>query len=221
MRILCIGDLHTKTWIIDAVEKIMDDYDAIVFVGDYADNWNTGPTYSMAVWRYLKLFMQENEKVHAVIGNHDYSYLHKQIAGQSSGWDPTTFALINAPENRKVKDWLLELPPFLELDGVTFSHAGLTEEWDGDTSVTGLWNDASPLWARPAKHGGRITYKNIPQVIGHNPSEKIWNPQEGVWCIDTFSETPQNQPIGDHTVLEIIDGKEFLPVKLSEITVVS
>ena len=216
-RILAIGDIHTKTWIIDKVEKIVEDYDAVVFCGDYADNWNTTPGESLATWRLLKMLMDSNpKKVFAVIGNHDYAYIHPEIAGRSSGWNGVTYQLVNAPENKKIKQWLLSLPPILELDGVTFSHAGVTEEWDGDESVAGLWNDTSPIWARPREYGGYVTYKSGPQVIGHNPSETIWNPQENVWCIDTFSEHQDNTPIGDQTVLEIIDGKKFNKIELNK-----
>lgn len=210
MKVLAIGDIHTKTWIIEEVEKHIDEYDHIVFCGDYADNWNTSPIQSLATWRLLKLLIDSHpEKVHAVIGNHDYAYLHKEIAGHSSGWNPVTYQLINSPENKKIKNWLLELPIVIELDGVTYSHAGVTEEWSGDFDVDSIWDDQSPIWARPAKYDPSTVYKNIPQVIGHNASEAIWQPQPNVWCIDTFSEDQQNFPIGDQTVLEIINGKEF------------
>jgi hypothetical protein len=218
MKILAIGDLHTKTWIIDRVEEIVDNYDAIVFVGDYADNFNVGPAHSMSTWRLLKVFVDTYpDKVYATIGNHDYSYIHKEIAGRSSGWNPITFQLINSPENKKIKTWLESLPVLLELDGVTFSHAGVTEQWNGEFDVQSLWNDTSPIWARPLQFNGNVTYKGIPQVFGHNASKTIWNPAENVWCIDTFSEHQDNTPIGDYTVLEIIDGKEFNIKKLTEI----
>ncbi len=222
MKCLAIGDVHSKTWMIYEIADLVDFYDKIVFVGDYADNWNTPPTHSLSVWRLIRQLMQSYpDKVHAVIGNHDYAYIHPEIAGRSSGWDQVTFTLINAPENKKIKNWLLSLPITLELDGITFSHAGITNEWNGDESVYGLWNDTSPIWARPREMGGHTTYKDIPQVIGHNPSKEIWNPAPNVWCIDTFSEDQQNNFIGDQTLLEIIDGKEFLPIKISEILNVS
>ena len=215
MKILAVGDVHTKTWIIEEVEKLVDDYDAIVFCGDYADNWNTSPSQTLATWRLMKIFAESYfGKVHAVVGNHDYAYLHPEISGRSSGWNPTTQMLINSPENRKLKNWLLSLPPIIELDGVTFSHAGVTEEWDGDTSVMGLWNDVSPIWARPYHYGGNIVYKNIVQVFGHNPHETCSQLEENVWCIDTFSEHRDNTPIGDQTVLEIINTKQFNIKKL-------
>lgn len=216
MKILAVGDIHTKQWMLYEIAELIDYYDAIVFVGDYADNWNTSPTHSLATWRLLKNLTQD-PKVHAVIGNHDYSYIHPEIAGRSSGWNPVTFTLINTPEKKSLKEWLLSLPVIIELDGVTFSHAGITNEWDGKEDVYSLWNDNSPIWARPQQMGGRITYKDIPQVIGHNPSKEVWNPAPNVWCIDTFSEDQQNNFIGDQTLLEIIDGKEFNIIKLKEI----
>lgn len=214
MKILAVGDIHTKIWILEAVEKILDEYDHVVFCGDYADDWNRPPTDSTATWRCLKALINENpNKVHAVIGNHDFAYLHPQIAGRSTGFSGITYALINDPDHKELKNWLLTLPIIYELDGVTFSHAGITEEWDGEFDLWSIWQDTSPIWARPREFGGYVTYKNIPQVIGHNPSEKIWNPAPNVWCIDTFSTYPDGTPIGDQTVLEIIDG-EFKVRKL-------
>lgn len=207
MKILAVGDVHTKTWIIDEIEKLVGDYDHIVFLGDYADNFNTSATQSIATWYALKAFMESSSTVHAVLGNHDYAYIHSEVAGRSSGWNTATFTLLNAPENKKLKDWLLTLPVIFQLDGITFSHAGVTEGWNGSLEIDDLWNDASPIWARPRAWGGVSRYKNIPQVFGHNPSKEIWNPQPGIWCIDTFSETYKNQPIGDQTVLEINNGE--------------
>lgn len=216
MKILAVGDIHTKQWIIYEIAELIDHYDAVVFVGDYADNWNTPPTQSIATWRLLKNLAQ-NPKVHAVIGNHDYAYIHPEIAGRSSGWSHVTFTLLNTPEKKTLREWLLSLPVTLELDGVTFSHAGITNEWNGEEDVYSLWNDTSPIWARPPQMGGHITYKDITQVIGHSPVREIWNPTPNVWCIDTFSQHQDNSFIGDKSLLEIVDGKEFNIIKLDEI----
>lgn len=218
MKVLAIGDCHTKSWIIHDAAEVIDFYDKIVFCGDYSDNFNTEPLKSIGTWKTLHTFMKSwPDKVQAVIGNHDYAYVHQEISGRSSGWDPITFTLLNSPENRFLKDWLFTLPVTFELDGVTFSHAGITEEWDGKEEVMSLWNDVSPIWARPAHFGGHINYKNIPQVFGHNPSETCTEYQKDVWCIDTFSEDQNNNRIGDQTMLEIIDGKEFKKIDIKNI----
>jgi predicted phosphodiesterase len=218
-KVLAIGDIHTKQWIIHDVARVLDLFDRVIFCGDYADNWNAGAMRTIETWGLLRELMQSNhDKVYAVIGNHDYAYIHPEIAGHSSGWNQATFTLINAPENKKLKNWLLTLPVELGIDGVVFSHAGITEAWDGDESVYGLWDNESPIWVRPKEFGGYNTvYRNIKQVIGHNPSKKIWNPAPNVWCIDVFSETPDNTPIGDQTMLKIIDGEKFTVVNIKEI----
>lgn len=218
MKILAVGDLHTKSWIVYEVAELIDLYDKIVFCGDYVDNWNTNPIQSIGSWKTLHTFMQSYpDKVHAVIGNHDYSYIHPEIAGRSSGWNPVTFTLLNAPENKYLKDWLLTLPVTIELDGVTYSHAGVTNEWDGKEEVYSLWNDNSPIWARPRQMGGRISYKKIPQVVGHNPVDTVREIDHNIWCVDTFSQHQDLSPIGDQTLLEIIDGKQFNIFELKEI----
>jgi len=210
MKILAVGDVHTRSWMFYEVAELLEHYDKVVFLGDYVDNWNTPTHKSLGAWKTLHMLMQSHpDKVHAVIGNHDYAYIHPEIAGRSSGWSPDTFTALTFPENKYLKDWLLTLPVTIELDGVTFSHAGVTEQWNGQLDVPSLWNDASPIWARPRQFGGNIKYKDIPQVIGHNPSPEIWNPEPQVWCVDTFSEHQDNSPIGDQSLLEIIDGKEF------------
>lgn len=214
MITLAVGDIHTKSWIIERVSKIVKDFDKVVFCGDYADCFGKSPADTIEAWIKLKSLMDSNENVIAVIGNHDFAYVHPEIAGRSSGWDPITYSLINAPENKELKDWLLSLPITVEVDGVTFSHAGVTEEWDGSESVYSLWSEVSPIWARPPSFAGNVTYKNIPQVIGHNPSKAIWQPQDNVWCIDTFSIDMDGNNIGDQTVLVIRDGSIFDIAKL-------
>lgn len=216
-RVLACGDIHTKIWIIDRVIEKANDYDAIIFCGDYTDNWNTAAFKSIDTWNRLRTFVEANpNKVHALIGNHDYSYIHQEISGRSSGWSQDTNYLLNMPQNIELKEWLLSLPVLCKLDGVTFSHAGITEEWNEKTDVAGLWNDTSPIWARPLEYGGYTTYKNIKQVFGHSPSQSIWNPADGVYCIDTFSEHRDNTPIGDQTALEIINGIKFNKIKLED-----
>lgn len=208
-KILAIGDIHTKTWIIDAVENVLDDYDAVVFVGDYADDWSTGPKDSIDTWNRLKELQEHNiEKVNLVLGNHDYIYVNKTPTFQT-GYDRSTQLLINNPENNKLREWLGLLPIWIEIDGVTYSHGGLTVFYEDGHD---LWNEDSPLWARP----GREDYQDKPQVFGHTPSETCWEVQPNVWCIDTFSTHQDGTPIGDQTVLEIINGKKFNIKKLNE-----
>lgn len=210
MKVLAIGDVHAKTWMLYEIAELVDLYDKVVFCGDYADNFNAPPTHTLATWRLVRQLMQAHpDKVHALIGNHDYSYIHPEIAGRSSGWNPVIFTLINTPEKKELKKWLLNLPISVEIEGVTYSHAGITNEWDGQQTVNSMWGQVSPIWARPREYGGNVTYKEGLQVFGHSPSKKIWNPTPNTWCIDTFSQDQNNNFIGDKSLLEVVDGKDF------------
>lgn len=209
MKVLAVGDIHTKKWIVQEVAKLIGKYDAIVFCGDYADDFGAGAHESINTWYELYNLQQANpDKVKLVAGNHDYIYVNTTPTLQT-GYNQTTQLLIDAPENKSLRDWLHLLPITLTVDGVTFSHAGLCQDYEEGEP---LWQDFSPIWVRP----GYSTYKNIPQVFGHTPSETCWEVQPNVWCIDTFSTRPDKTPIGDQTVLEIIDGKQFKKVKLND-----
>ena len=210
-KVLAIGDIHTKTWIVNKVSKIIDRYERIVFCGDYADDFSASPQDSIDTWKALKdLQLKYEYKVSLVLGNHDYIYVNNTPSMQS-GYNPMTHVLIDAPENNDLKKWLTGLPIIIEIDGVTYSHAGISNEWSGTEDVTGLWNDTSPIWARPS---GNITYKNIPQVFGHTPSDTCYEVKHGVWCIDTFSTEPDGKPFGDESVLQVIDGRKFFKLYL-------
>lgn len=167
-RVLAIGDIHTKTWIVEKVSKIIDSYDSVIFTGDYADDFNAKPQDTINTWNTLK----------------------------------------------DLQKWLMSLPVIVEIDSVSYSHAGIANEWSGGQDVSGLWNDTSPLWARP---GNSMTYKNIPQVFGHTPTDTCRELKNGVWCIDTFSTMPAGSPIGDGSVLQVIDGKKFSKIYLKSL----
>lgn len=210
MKVLAIGDIHTKSWIIDKVECRIKDYDIVIFVGDYADDWKAGPVDTLRTWDSLKALQARHpEKVRMVLGNHDYIYINK-TPSTASGYNKITQTLINAPENGELRHWLSQMPYLLLEDGVTYSHAGVTLGWDYGTSVSQMWNNYSPIWARPDDS----VYADIPQVFGHTPNSTCLEVQPNIWCIDTFSTYPEGDSIGDHTVLEIIDGIEFNVVEL-------
>jgi len=205
-KVLAIGDIHTKIWIIEKVAKVINDYDKVIFCGDYADDFSASPQDTLNTWNLLKDMQRQNRsKVELVTGNHDYIYVNDTPSLQS-GYNPMTQVLINTPENKDLQEWLTGLPVIIEIDGVTYSHAGVANEWSGVQDVEGLWNDTSPLWARP---GTSVVYSESPQVFGHTPSRTCYEIKHGVWCIDTFSTMPDGNPFGDGSVLHVIDGKKF------------
>lgn len=214
MKILAVGDIHTKQFVIDRVEKLLPKYDRVIFVGDYADDFGADGLESIDTWHRLFMLQQAHpDKVKLVLGNHDFIYVNKTPSLQS-GYNAVTQLSINAPAYTYLKNWLLGLPIVLEEDGVTFSHAGIAEGWEGTYEMSDLWQDNSPLWVRP----GWANYAQIKQVFGHTPSETCWQVKPGIWCIDTFSTYADGTPIGDHTMLSITDGKTFRKIKTNENT---
>lgn len=212
MKILAVGDIHTKRWIIDEVEKLADKYDTIVFVGDYADDFGKDGLESIDTWHKLYMFQQAHGNVKMVLGNHDYIYVNKTPTLQS-GYNTITQLAINSPANYYLRDWLRSLPVVLEEDGITFSHAGIAKGWNEKLEVNDLWQDNSPLWVRPSFG----EYLQVPQVFGHTPSETCWEVAPNIWCIDTFSTYTDGTSYGDQTVLQINNGK-YKKIKLHEHT---
>jgi predicted MPP superfamily phosphohydrolase len=216
MKILAVGDIHTKTWIVDLVEKNIHKYDAVVFVGDYADDWGKTPQDTIETWKRLKALGDKDDNVHFVTGNHDYIYVNHTSTSQG-GYSKFTQTLIDMPENRELREWLRNLPVTIKLDNITYSHAGVTSEWNGELDSESLWNDESPIWVRPIVPNYSSRRQYLPkQVFGHTPSETCWEVEPKVWCIDTFSTYPDGTPFGDETVLEVTNGKKFKVTKLEE-----
>lgn len=210
MKVLAVGDIHTKTWIFDLVESVINSYDAVVFCGDYADDFGARAMQSILTWEYLReLFTKYPGKIYAVQGNHDYVYA-THIHPTQSGYNHTTQILINLPDHRHLKEFIKSLPFVLEVDGVTYSHAGIDETWNGITNDLSMWNDNSPIWVRP----DWAQYKKIKQVFGHTPQKTVTEIEPGCWAIDTFSTYPNGTPFGDGTMLEVIDGQLFRKTKI-------
>lgn len=210
-KVLAVGDIHTKTWIFDLVETVIDKYDHVIFCGDFADNFGANAYDSLNTWYRLQLmFMIYPDKIKAVRGNHDYIYTERTPTSQS-GYDPETQILLNTKEHLHLKHWLRKLPLVLEVDGVTYAHAGIDERWNGEFTMSSIWNNISPIWTRPEW----AQYKNIKQVVGHTPQKTVNEVQPGIWLIDTFSQHRDGTPYGDGTTLEIIDGKLFKKIQIN------
>lgn len=79
-------------------------------------------------------FCQQN-RVHAVLGNHDL-YLLCCLFGQAEPKAKDTIhAILDAPDRAALTDYLLELPLVLQSDGLVMSHAGFWPGWDRETLV--------------------------------------------------------------------------------------
>lgn len=206
MRVLAVGDIHQKKWIVDKVINVIDGYDKVVFVGDYLDNWDADPFDRVSMVGYLaNIKNRYGDKVVFIAGNHDICYVDKRYSGKYGGHNARAQILFNIHVDEK--KWIESLPHTHNIDGVTYSHAGITVGWNNSTEPIG---EDGHMWVRP--DDGYVYQPR--QVFGHTPQKTCVEVQKDVWCIDTFSQYKDLTYIGDHTVLEVIDGREFNVVKV-------
>lgn len=233
MHILAVGDIHCKGWIIDKVELIVDKYDLIVFIGDIIDDWQATPQDSVDTAKKLYLLYEKHpNKIIVLKSNHDLPIFYKQARGQIAGISASNYLLWDIPENKYLVDWFESMPVIVQICGVLYSHAGLTnsfESWvsnannvsDRDSIINAINNlhysylqsyPDSPLWARPRENMFSRWING--QVFGHTPSKTCGAVHDNIWAIDTFSTNRDGSLIGDETVLEIENGVNFKKIKL-------
>lgn len=228
---LFIGDTHLLSKIIlKFVFKVIKQYNIkhIVFIGDYTDQFTCTRNSNLYIneLKFLKNWIKAREKegikVTTLIGNHDVVYLLNK---------PQYYSLANSEFN-EVNKLLssMNLQVAVKVNDFIVSHAGFTESYDLEDwhfkpitledydelnlyslgigiSRGGNYKLASPLWADfndELSNRPNINYKK--QIVGHTPVKTIKN-IDNLWCIDTFSLDRSLLPIGDGSLLAIIDGK--------------
>lgn len=225
MRTIIISDLHNR---VDWVEPILStlEYDNVVFLGDYFDNFNDTHKDAIHSAEWLKQSLCKPNRIH-LIGTHDIWYMFpKNKFIKASGNSGGKAKAINKILLRE--DWELLLP-FIYTQTYYITHAGLHPSHIVDNNVfgtlfTGTKNalddirngNSNPLLeAGRARRGyqefGGITWLDwneefepipfINQIVGHTIFEY---PQENHtknsknYCLDT-----QNKHIG------ILENNEF------------
>lgn len=120
---------------------------------------------------------------------------------------------------KRIQDIKESIPPencaFMhKIDNVVFSHAGLTESFvtrhfgygqaDLDSMIAKvnrmgkleLWQNDSPIWARPQYGEMRIYPQTVLQVVGHTPVRTALD-EVNLLTLDNFSTYRDGRPIGD------------------------
>lgn len=125
MRVLICGDLHTKYNIFDQVKQLSENYDKVVFLGDYVDEWDTPPEASHNLLIGLKEFYeQQPSKVVLLLGNHELSEWQGHNF-KCSGWNSITSNYVN--------DFMFKFHSIFKLayaeDDILYTHAGITAQW--------------------------------------------------------------------------------------------
>lgn len=84
MKVLFVGDVHNHSYIFDDVERLDKEYnfDRIIFLGDYVDDWNTtNKESSKTLLKVIELKESNPNKYTFCLGNHELSYLGYPCSG--------------------------------------------------------------------------------------------------------------------------------------------
>ncbi len=226
MKVLVIPDVHLKPYMIKDASKLMRRgvADKAVCLMDIADDWDKQSNLNLYEETYDKAieFAKEFPETLRCYGNHDYSYLHLY---RETGF---SYMAIDTVQ-RKLAELQKALPDEKQLaiihriDKVLFMHGGLTrkfvfenvpikDEDDIDDVIERinqlphykLWDDDSPLWARPQESNIEMYMPGqYTQVVGHTPVRDIQENGSVISC-DTFSTYRNGYPIGT-CVYPIVD----------------
>lgn len=215
-KVFIIPDVHLKPWMFEKASDLIDNgsYDAIVMMGDLVDDWYQGrnidlynETFDAAI-----TFVKKYPNTFLCYGNHDMSYLWEAMeSGYSLYARETVVNRINELNNTIPEE---NRGYVLKIDNVLFSRGGLTESFimrhfyngkaDLDTMIAKinsmgkevLWQDDSPIWARPQYGSMRMYPNDLLQVVGHTPVKTVL--EEGnLLTVDNFSTYSDGRPIGD------------------------
>lgn len=221
--VLPIPDVHLKPKIFDKAEKILTlgQADFAIQMGDLTDDWgeefNIG-LYTRTLQRAIK-FQKDFPSTLWILSNHDYGYWHANMGVRESGHskfvEGEVLTFLNELERHGGKQKIIHI-----VDDCIFTHAGLTQSWalrqlqlvgyDSSTKIpdngtlstivnfassSELWQENSPIWARP-QIDDYVMYPAKLQIVGHTP---VKTPEEkhGVLSTDTHSTYSNGAPFGD------------------------
>ena len=216
-KVFVIPDVHLRPWMFTEASRLIGqaDYDAIVMLGDLVDDWGQGGNselYNETFDEAIR-FVKEHQNTFFCYGNHDISYVW-ELAESGYSWRMRDLVV------ERLTELTDALPPenvgFLHsIDGVLFSHAGVTEKfveyqfglgWDipipymlervSRMDERHLWTDESPIWARPQYGEMKLYSKDVFQVVGHTPVRKPLL-EGNLLMLDTFSAYRDGTPFGD------------------------
>lgn len=234
-KVLVIPDVHLKPVIFDRAEKILKSgqADFAVSLGDlfddFGEEWNTS-LYERTAQRALA-FHKDFPKTLWCMGNHDFGYYYSEFGRMETGH--------SVHQENPMAKLLLEFTTqgifqkvCHKVDNVAFSHAGITESWmrtilldypdqydfgdyveilinnyDADSAL--LWDQDSPIWARPQDATNMVLFSDKMQVVGHTPMKKITLSHNGkLLSTDVFSTYNNGAPYGERR-FAIVDTEKM------------
>lgn len=139
MKVLVIPDQHGQDTWKTLITTFKGNYDHIVFLGDYIDNFLDDYKGQFGINNFLEIvnFARTNENVHLCIGNHDLATFSESRSGYGNC---SGFQYDFAKEHHKMFTENIDiLNACVLIDGVLFSHAGVSQFWYN--KIVGYYND--------------------------------------------------------------------------------
>lgn len=226
---LVISDIHLKPFIFDRAEKILESgqADFAVQLGDLFDDYGKDFDYLLykkTLNRAIR-FHEKFPKTLWCMGNHDFGYYHKEYGRRQSGHSRFMEDEMHKWLRRFANAGLTQENTHV-VDGVIFSHAGLTHDWAANLELS--WHsltdfeemtlekfkgylieravnnvsDLDLLWRKNSLLWARPQYTDKKmftdnlQVVGHTPVKAI-SLADNVLSTDVFSTYPDGTPYGE------------------------
>ena len=127
MKILVIPDVHGETYW-EKAKDLIDQYDQIIFLGDYLDAWDhLGITDKMMLDNLKNIVEFKKEfpnKVFLLRGNHEFSYINSYFSCSGYRNNAAHYFGQFMRENQEYFDMVHFIEP-----KYIFSHAGITSGW--------------------------------------------------------------------------------------------
>ncbi len=191
MKYLVIPDIHTHHKRADFLaDKEAGNYDKIIYLGDYFDDFGDTVIKNVATAEWLKSHLKDSDKIF-LVGNHDVHYINRKF--QCSGFTNDKFTAIRSVLNNKCF-FRMRFYHFNQESNTLFSHAGRHNVYkDSKLESSGRLMDlllsGNMNWAYAAcgkcrgglhEAGGLVwcdfhkefnPIKDLNQIFGHTPCE--------------------------------------------------
>lgn len=240
MKYLFVGDVHNHKYMFDDIKSLDADYnfDRIIFMGDYVDDWHTNNTQSLeTLMEVFKLKDTNPDKYTLLLGNHELSYLGYPCSGHKYELEHEVNRILLDDINN------LDLYTLVDCDGTEYvcTHGGITNIFATDVlgdnwrnKLNEMNNDkinsfnilarcsyfrggsypySSFLWADKKEHqffliNDRTKRIVEHQIVGHTPVPSI-QLVDDIFYTDTHSTYQDGSKYGDRTYL-IWDDRGFI-----------
>jgi hypothetical protein len=196
MRILVLSDIHHRY---RRVQHLIENvkHDKCILLGDYFDAWGDSDYEAIDTANWLRDKVLYNDKIIALTGNHDTSYIYKDnINFRCSGYSTSKNIQINKiltdEDKSRFKVYHIE-------QNFLFSHAGLTKP---------IWQ----VWADAMDADREYSLEFVDEVLSEAVAEDIERAKNGENAM-LFSAGWDRGGMQMHGGINWVDWDSFSPIK--------